>query len=278
MLAFTRAVPASLALLRAHPSGAGRDRRRPRSGAASSTTRRCCARSVSRSRMPEADDLPDSVFVEDAAVVVDELAVLTRPGAPSRAGRRSRAWRRRSRRTVTWRSSPRRRSTAATSCRVRRISSSAARLAPCSSAWRQRAACLAHVRLLAWSRTDADDLSGCLHLKVRSRHRTATPATTQRSFSTRPGSTGRGSAHAGRSRSLRTNRWRRTSLAIGNAVLVNASAPRTAANASPPPDSTSSRSTSPELAKAESGLTCCSLLLAPIDAPSAGGERVELPA
>jgi dimethylargininase len=31
-----------------------------------------------------AHDLPDSVFVEDAAIVVDELAVLTRPGASSR--------------------------------------------------------------------------------------------------------------------------------------------------------------------------------------------------
>ncbi len=29
-------------------------------------------------------DLPDSVFVEDTAVVVDEVAVITRPGAPSR--------------------------------------------------------------------------------------------------------------------------------------------------------------------------------------------------
>src|SRR5439155_20400128 len=29
-------------------------------------------------------DLPDSVFIEDAAVVVDEAAVVTRPGAPAR--------------------------------------------------------------------------------------------------------------------------------------------------------------------------------------------------
>lgn len=35
-------------------------------------------------RLPELPDLPDSVFVEDVAVVVDELAVLTRPGAQSR--------------------------------------------------------------------------------------------------------------------------------------------------------------------------------------------------
>jgi dimethylargininase len=33
---------------------------------------------------PAADDCPDGVFVEDAAVVFDDLAVCTRPGAPSR--------------------------------------------------------------------------------------------------------------------------------------------------------------------------------------------------
>jgi dimethylargininase len=35
-------------------------------------------------RLPSADDLPDSVFIEDVAVVFDELAVVGRPGAPSR--------------------------------------------------------------------------------------------------------------------------------------------------------------------------------------------------
>lgn len=35
-------------------------------------------------RLPPADDLPDSVFVEDTAVVFDELAVMTNPGAASR--------------------------------------------------------------------------------------------------------------------------------------------------------------------------------------------------
>ena len=34
--------------------------------------------------LPGADDLPDSVFVEDTAIVLDEIAILTRPGAPSR--------------------------------------------------------------------------------------------------------------------------------------------------------------------------------------------------
>lgn len=36
------------------------------------------------SRLPETPDLPDGVFVEDAAVVFDELAIITRPGAESR--------------------------------------------------------------------------------------------------------------------------------------------------------------------------------------------------
>lgn len=35
-------------------------------------------------RLPDAPDLPDSVFVEDTAVVFDELAVIARPGAVSR--------------------------------------------------------------------------------------------------------------------------------------------------------------------------------------------------
>ena len=35
-------------------------------------------------RLPAEPELPDSVFVEDAAIVLDELAVITRPGAASR--------------------------------------------------------------------------------------------------------------------------------------------------------------------------------------------------
>ena len=34
--------------------------------------------------LPAEPELPDSMFVEDAAVVVDECALITRPGAPSR--------------------------------------------------------------------------------------------------------------------------------------------------------------------------------------------------
>jgi dimethylargininase len=35
-------------------------------------------------RLPASDDMLDSVFIEDTAVVLDELAVITRPGAESR--------------------------------------------------------------------------------------------------------------------------------------------------------------------------------------------------
>ena len=37
-------------------------------------------------RLPAGDDLPDSMFVEDTAVVFDEIAIITRPGAESRRG------------------------------------------------------------------------------------------------------------------------------------------------------------------------------------------------
>jgi len=36
--------------------------------------------------LPDEPELPDSVFVEDTAVVLDEVAVITRPGAASRRG------------------------------------------------------------------------------------------------------------------------------------------------------------------------------------------------
>ncbi len=45
--------------------------------------RACGARVVT---LPPAEGLPDAVFVEDTAVVLDEVAVLTRPGAESRRG------------------------------------------------------------------------------------------------------------------------------------------------------------------------------------------------
>jgi len=37
-------------------------------------------------RIPADDAYPDCVFIEDTAIVLDDLAVITRPGAPSRRG------------------------------------------------------------------------------------------------------------------------------------------------------------------------------------------------
>jgi dimethylargininase len=39
---------------------------------------------VSIRRVPPAVDLPDSVFVEDTAIALDEVAIIARPGAPTR--------------------------------------------------------------------------------------------------------------------------------------------------------------------------------------------------
>jgi dimethylargininase len=36
--------------------------------------------------LPADDNYPDAVFVEDTAIVLDDIAVMTRPGAPSRRG------------------------------------------------------------------------------------------------------------------------------------------------------------------------------------------------
>jgi len=40
-------------------------------------------------RVPAAHDLPDSLFVEDVAIVLDEIAIVTRPGAASRRPERA---------------------------------------------------------------------------------------------------------------------------------------------------------------------------------------------
>lgn len=42
-------------------------------------------------RLPDEPDFPDSVFVEDTAIVLDEIAIITRPGAESRRGETSTA-------------------------------------------------------------------------------------------------------------------------------------------------------------------------------------------
>ena len=48
--------------------------------------RRLAALGATLARAPAAPEFPDAVFIEDTAVVLDEVAVLARPGAPSRLG------------------------------------------------------------------------------------------------------------------------------------------------------------------------------------------------
>lgn len=57
----------------------------PRARAQHEAYERCLASLGCRvERLPAGPDLPDSVFVEDCAIVLDEVAVLARPGAASR--------------------------------------------------------------------------------------------------------------------------------------------------------------------------------------------------
>lgn len=86
MIAITRAV--SPAIDRCEISHRGRAPIDPERAAAQHRTYEgALARLGCRvERVPAAPDLPDSVFVEDTAVVTDEVAVMTRPGAVSRRG------------------------------------------------------------------------------------------------------------------------------------------------------------------------------------------------
>ena len=83
-IAVTR--PVSLALLRCELTHLARtpidiDRAREQHAAYEQALSRVGCR---LERLPEAPMLADSVFVEDTAIVLDEIAVVTRPGAPSR--------------------------------------------------------------------------------------------------------------------------------------------------------------------------------------------------
>jgi dimethylargininase len=84
MIAFTREVSPSitrceLTHLAREPIDLDRARAQHRAYEAALTSLGCTVR-----RLPETPDLPDAVFVQDAALVFDEVAVITRPGAESR--------------------------------------------------------------------------------------------------------------------------------------------------------------------------------------------------
>ena len=86
LLAFTRPVPASLPDCElTHVSRVPIDLSRARAQHAA-YEQTLVSLGCELRRLPAADDLPDSVFVEDTAVVLDEIVVITRPGASSRRG------------------------------------------------------------------------------------------------------------------------------------------------------------------------------------------------
>ena len=83
-IAITRGVSAGIAAcelthLAREPIDLGRARAQHRAYEAALARAGCRVESL-----PALDDLPDSVFVEDVAIVLDESAVITRPGAESR--------------------------------------------------------------------------------------------------------------------------------------------------------------------------------------------------
>ena len=86
MIALTRAVPRSLGdcqltHLQRVPIDVGRATAQHAEYERALTALGCEVRHV-----PAAHDHPDSVFVEDAAIVLDEIAIVARPGAESRRG------------------------------------------------------------------------------------------------------------------------------------------------------------------------------------------------
>ena len=84
MIAFTRAVPSSITrceLTHLSREPIDIDVARAQHDRYESALRDA---GVDVTRLPDSDDLPDAVFVEDTAVVFDEIAVLTRPGMESR--------------------------------------------------------------------------------------------------------------------------------------------------------------------------------------------------
>src|SRR5262245_40275199 len=84
MIAFTREVSTSidrceLTHLHRQPIDLDRARRQHRAFEAALTAQGCEVH-----RLPDAPNLPDAVFVQDVAIVFDEVAVVARPGAESR--------------------------------------------------------------------------------------------------------------------------------------------------------------------------------------------------
>jgi len=252
MIALTRAVPASLALCElTHLPRVAIDA--ARAAVQHERYEHALRRlGVSIIRLCEAGDLADSAFVEDAAVVVDEVAVLTRPGARSRRAEiPSVAQALAPHRDLRFVVSPGtldggdvlrlgRRVYVGLSGRTNSagIAQLAAFLSPFGYA------------------VEGLEVSGCLHLK------SAVTAIDDATIVLNPEWVdGARFAVQRRIEVDPTEPAAANVLAIGGTVLVNASAPRTAQRIAAAGFAVVAIDQS-ELAKAESGLTCCSLLIA----------------
>jgi len=252
MLALTRAVPTSLARCElTHLARVAIDVERAR---AQHELYEAALRGlgVDILRLAPADDLPDSVFVEDAAVVVDELAVLTRPGAESRRGEiPSVAQALAPHRALAFLAAP----GTLDGGDVLRIGR---RLFVGLTA-RSNASGLAQLTAFLSPfgyEVEGAAVDGCLHLK------SAVTAIDEQTIVLNPEWVD--GSRFGAQRTIAVDPAEPMAanvLAIGKTVLVNASAPRTAERIAAAGFAVVLVDQS-ELAKAESGLTCCSLLLA----------------
>jgi dimethylargininase len=200
------------------------------------------------SEVPAAPEFPDGVFVEDTAVVVDGLAVLTRPGAESRRGE------------------------------VESVAAVLAALVP--TAWMTAPATLDGGDVLRLGdilyvgvsgRTNAEgirqlaefvdlevrpvQLRGALHLK------TAVTALDPETLVVQPRWVDAGQFGAVRVIEVDPGEpFGANTLRVGRELIVPAAHPRTAEACAPFVDSVSLVEVD-ELAKAEGGVTCCSILV-----------------
>ena len=86
MIAFTRDISASIAQCQlTHLARMPIDVDRARAQHAA-YERALTAMACTVERLAAGDQMPDAVFIEDTAVVLDEIAIITRPGAESRRG------------------------------------------------------------------------------------------------------------------------------------------------------------------------------------------------
>jgi dimethylargininase len=215
-------------------------------------------------RLSETPELPDSVFVEDTAVVVDEVAVLTRPGAKSRRAEiPSAAQALASFRELRFLVPP----GTLDGGDVLRIGRRLYVGLSGRSNEEGRAQLAALLSAFGFS-VEGVAVSGCLHLK------SAVTAIDDETLVVNPAWVDAGAFAARRRIEIDPEEPMAANvLALGGSVLVNASAPRTAERIAAAGYRVREVDQS-ELAKAESGLTCCSLLLAeagsPGPAPSTG--------